>query len=383
MRSHKPGEAGLTRRDFIKAGLLGGGATAVAATFIPAHDHAGHNHVPLGSAQPTATPGAEEEHQASEGHPHDGAGTVGAVDPARNGFDPQVILQDWDFGETSTLPGGQTLREYNIVAVDKEFEIAPGVVFPGWVYNGRVPGPTLRCVEGDRIRIHFFNGGSHPHTIHFHGIHSAAMDGVPGVGAGMIAPGGTTVYEFDAFPFGCHLYHCHAVPLKRHIHKGLYGAFIIDPDPARHPDQAEAARSRRHGTRENAAVNEMVMVMNAFDTNFDGENEVYAVNTVAFAYMNQPIVIRRDQRQRLYLVNLTEFDLINSFHLHANFFDYYDHGTTLTPTLRTVDTILQCQAQRGILEFDFKGFEPGRYMFHAHQSEFAELGWMGFFEVQA
>jgi FtsP/CotA-like multicopper oxidase with cupredoxin domain len=46
-----------------------------------------------------------------------------------------------------------------------------------------------------------------------------------------------------------------------------------------------------------------------------------------------------------------------------------------------VDTIMQCQAQRGILEFSFAGFEPNRYMFHAHQSEFAELGWMGFFEV--
>jgi FtsP/CotA-like multicopper oxidase with cupredoxin domain len=204
---------------------------------------------------------------------------------------------------------------------------------------------------------------------------------VPGVGAGMIPPGGSTVYEFDAFPFGCHLYHCHATPLKRHIHKGLYGAFIIDPDPERHPDERQAARSRLFGTAENKQVNEMVMVMNAFDTNFDGENEVYAVNSIAFAYMNKPIRIRRDQRQRLYLVNVTEFDPINSIHLHANFFDYYDHGTNLKPTLQTVDTILQCQAQRGILEFDFRGFESGLYMFHAHQSEFVELGWMGFFEV--
>ena len=84
---------------------------------------------------------------------------------------------------------------------------------------------------------------------------------------------------------------------------------------------------------------------------------------------------------RIYLVNITEFDPINSFHLHANFFDYYDHGTTLTPTLRIVDTVMQCQAQRGIIEIDFAGNEPGLYMFHAHQTEFAELGWMGFFEV--
>ena len=73
--------------------------------------------------------------------------------------------------------------------------------------------------------------------MHFHGIHSARMDGVPG--AGVIGPGEVFVYEFDAFPLGCHLYHCHALPLKRHIHKGMYGAFIVDPDPD------AASRTRR------------------------------------------------------------------------------------------------------------------------------------------
>jgi FtsP/CotA-like multicopper oxidase with cupredoxin domain len=81
---------------------------------------------------------------------------------------------------------------------------------------------------------------------------------------------------------------------------------------------------------------------------------------------------------------VTEFDPINSFHLHANFFDYYDTGTQLEPTLRTVDTIAQVQGQRGILEIDFSDpdLEPGQYMFHAHVSEFAELGWMSIFDVR-
>jgi FtsP/CotA-like multicopper oxidase with cupredoxin domain len=122
-------------------------------------------------------------------------------------------------------------------------------------------------------------------------------------------------------------------------------------------------------------------VMNGFDTNFDGDNEVYAANSIAFAYMKEPIQINREQVQRLYLINATEFDPINSFHVHANFFDYYDHGTTLEPTLKIVDTIMQCQAMRGILQFSFADHAPGKYMFHAHQSEFAELGWMSFFEL--
>lgn len=310
-------------------------------------------------------------------------GTVGRVDNEANGFDPHDILTDFDYGTVRRLPDGRRLREYHFVAEDKEIEVAPGVYFPAWTFNGRVPGPTLRCVEGDRIRIRFANTGSHPHTIHFHGIHPASMDGVAGVGAGEIKPGTSTVYEFDAAPFGCHLYHCHAMPLKRHIHKGLYGAFIVDPDPDKYSGEHRAiARRRNHEYEECGQVNEMVMVMNGFDTNIDGENEIYAVNTVAFAYVKDRIRIRVDQPQRLYLVNVTEFDPVNSLHLHANFFDYYDHGTTFEPTLKTVDTVMQCQGQRGILEFDFEGFEPGPYMFHAHQSEFAELGWMGFFDVR-
>ena len=305
--------------------------------------------------------------------------TVGDVDHARNGFNPHDILTDFDTGEVSTLPDGRCLRQFAVTAIDREIEIAPGVYFPAWTYNGRVPGPTLRATEGDLIRIEFANAGTMPHTMHFHGIHSARMDGVPG--AGEILPGETFTYELQARPFGCHLYHCHSMPLKRHIHKGLYGVIIIDPDPERHPEHRDVARSRLLGTPENAAWQELVMVMNGFDTNFDDENEFYAVNTIPHAYAKRPIRIDKRRPVRLYLANLTEFDPVNSLHLHANFFDYYDHGTTLTPTLRTVDTIMQCQAQRGILEFTFAEHEAGLYMFHAHQTEFVELGWMSFFDV--
>lgn len=305
--------------------------------------------------------------------------TVGEVDSDRNGFDPQEILTAWDTGACCRQADGRTLREFEVIGEDKEIEIAPGLFFPAWTYGGRVPGPSLRVSEGDRVRIRFVNAGSHPHSMHFHGIHSARMDGVPG--AGMVSPGGEYVYEFDAFPFGCHLYHCHALPLKRHIHKGMYGAFVIDPDPARHPEHEAVARSRVLGTPENAGWQEFMMVMNAFDTNFDDENEVYAVNTVAHTYSKRPIRIDRSRPVRIYLINVTEFDPINSLHVHANFFDYYDHGTTLTPSLRTIDTVMQCQGQRGILELSFRDHEPGSYMFHAHQSEFVELGWMSVFEV--
>jgi FtsP/CotA-like multicopper oxidase with cupredoxin domain len=327
---------------------LGLGATALHAA-VP------HSH---GSA-------AAAEHDAPTPHSgHDTTGHAGfrggTVDHRANGFDPHLILRDFDGGKVSKLPDGRTLREWTIAAAEQEIEVAPGVRFAAWSYNGRIPGPTLRATEGDRLRIRFVNGGRHPHTIHFHGIHPASADGIAGVGSGAIPPGGETVYEFDAVPYGLHLYHCHVRPLAEHIAKGLYGAFLIDPKDPR--DKAD----------------EMVMVMNGFDTNFDRANEIYAANTIGFAYSDKPIQVKKDELVRLYLVNVLEYDLINSFHLHGNFFNYYPTGTSTQPSELT-DTVMMCQGQRGILEMRFP--YTGKYMFHAHQSEFTELGWMGFFEV--
>jgi FtsP/CotA-like multicopper oxidase with cupredoxin domain len=339
----------ITRRSFLRFGL--GSAAAMIGSRALGSGLQAQEHPPEHPAY------VEGQHAGGHG---DGM-LVGVVDHERNLFDPMHLLVDWDYGTVSTLPNGHTLREYNIFAADREIEIAPGIFFPAWTFNARVPGPSLRCNEGDHLRITFTNVGTHPHTLHFHGIHTAEMDGVAGSGPGEIAVGESFVYEFDAEPFGCHLYHCHALPLKRHIHKGLYGAFIVDPQAGRPP------------------AREFMMMMNAFDTNFDGDNEIYAVNTVGHEFARRPIPIKVGELVRVYLINITEFDPINSFHLHAEFFNYYDHGTTLEPTLRTVDTIMQVQAQRGILEFRYRW--PGKYMFHAHVSEFAELGWMGFFNV--
>ena len=305
--------------------------------------------------------------QAHESH---AMGTVGRV--TSTALNPAAFLRSWNFSDLppelraryyreTPRPDGTLLREYEIFSTDREIEIAPGMFFPAWTYNGQVPGPTIRATEGDRVKVTFKNLGAHAHTMHFHGWHPPAMDGA--LAGHEVQPGQTFVYEFDADPFGLHLYHCHTVPLKRHIHKGLYGAFIVDP--------------RAGGGR--APADEMVMVMNAFDTNFDADNEVYAVNTVANAYMHDPIRVTVGQLVRIYLVNLTEFDLINSLHLHGMFFDVYRTGTSLTPNDRT-DTVMLCQGERAILETTFR--YPGDFMFHAHQSEFAELGWMGLFRAE-
>jgi FtsP/CotA-like multicopper oxidase with cupredoxin domain len=137
--------------------------------------------------------------------------------------------------------------------------------------------------------------------------------------------------------------------------------YIVDPKEGREP------------------ANEMVMMLNAFDTDYDGENEVYAVNTRAFYYMENPIKVKRGEPVRIYIGNMVEFDPVNSIHIHANFFDEYRTGTLDEPNAYT-DIIELGQGERSVLELSFN--KTGRFMFHAHQTEFSELGWMGMFDVQ-
>lgn len=253
-------------------------------------------------------------------------------------------------------PPGSTLRVYNLTARDEQVEIADGITFNAWTYNGTVPGPVIRATEGERIRINFTNKASHAHTIHTHGIHPADQDGVFEI----VEPGESYTYEYIATPYGVHPFHCHMTPLKKHISKGMYGTFIIDPPKPR------------------PKAKELVMVMNGFDTDVDDENNIYTVNGKAFYYAKYPIKVKRGELVRIYLSNMTEFDAVNSLHLHGNFFTYYPVGR-LESKLFT-DVVTLGQGDRGIIETRFP--YPGKFMFHAHQSEFADLGWMGFFEVK-
>lgn len=271
-------------------------------------------------------------------------------------IDPDKFLTEFNYGRVSVLDDGTILREFTIIAQDVTLEIASNIYFDAWTYNGTIPGPTIRVIEGDLVRIIFINNGSHPHTIHFHGKHPAEMDGVFEI----VSTEGMFVYEFIAEPAGLHLYHCHVQPVAEHINRGLYGVFIVDPKESLEP------------------AKEMVMFMNGYDTDFDKENNFYTVNGLPFYYVYNPIEIKKGELMRVYLVNILEFDLINNFHLHGDLYKLYRTGTNMS-YYELTDMVTMSQGERAILEFKYD--YEGTYMFHAHATEFSDKGWMGFFKV--
>lgn len=125
------------------------------------------------------------------------------------------------------FPNGRTVSQ-TLTAAPTQLDLA-GSDTTAWVYNGQLPGPTLRANVGDRVRVRLSNQLPEPSTIHWHGLAIRNdMDGVPNVTQEPVAAGSAYDYEFIPPHPGTFWYHSHG-HLQRG--RGLYGALLID-DPA-------------------------------------------------------------------------------------------------------------------------------------------------------
>ena len=340
---------------------------------------------------------------------------------------PVEYLTHFNCGHISKDESGKTVRQFTlIVEENQKIPITyEGHIFEGWTFNGTIPGPTIRVTEGDLVRIRVINSNenTHAHSLYSQPTHyvknnAFMMTGQPG---GTISPGRSFMYEFVAGPYGVYPYYCHVEPMADHINRGLYGMMIIDPKEPR------------------PRMTEMAMLLNGYDLDLDLEgpitlppvdsidevetnmplnsssnnntnggmnmsnmndgsvpsipesgnsksasrekrvNEIYTVNGKAFDYMMNPIVLHTGELYRVYIVNMLEFDSVNSIHVHGAMFDYYSAGTNKTADYLT-DIVTLTNGDRGIMEFTYD--YPGTYMFHAHQTLFTDLGWMGLFDVR-
>lgn len=248
-------------------------------------------------------------------------------------------------------PVNGEVRHFEFTVTEHRMKIAHGVEVDAWSYNGTVPGPVIRVNEGDEINLTLHNKGSHPHNIHFHGRHDISQDGIE-----PIKPGASQNYRFRAEPFGVHPYHCHVAPVDRHMARGLFGTMIVDPVPHR------------------PIAREFLLVLHAWDTNDDSVNEFYAWNGLAGYYSLYPLKVKVGELVRIYLVNMTEYEPMASFHLHAEMFHLFRTGTKREPDEWT-DVVGLGPSERCFIEFRLP--KPGRYMFHPHHSKMAANGAMG------
>jgi FtsP/CotA-like multicopper oxidase with cupredoxin domain len=80
------------------------------------------------------------------------------IDPKTAVVGPMKYLREFNYGRASKLSNGTSLREFTLVASDQQTkEVSPGVFYNVWMFNGTIPGPTIRATEADLVRITLIN----------------------------------------------------------------------------------------------------------------------------------------------------------------------------------------------------------------------------------
>lgn len=263
-------------------------------------------------------------------------------------------------------PNGVTLRYsvrggvkvFHLVAEEVEHEFAPGLAATCWGFNGRVHGPTIEAVEGDRVRIYVTNRLRAPTSIHWHGlILPSGMDGVGGLSQPLIQPGETFRYEFPLVQHGTHMYHSHHDEMTQ-MALGMMGMFIIHPRrPKRRVDRDFAIMLSTWKVRPGARrpdPNEM--------TDFN----ILTFNARAFPGTDA-MVVRQNQRVRMRVANLSAMDH-HPFHLHGHTFQVVGtDGGEIPETARWPEaTILIPVGSARTIEF--VADNPGDWAVHCHMT---------------
>ena len=269
-------------------------------------------------------------------------------------YNPVVTLNGW------TLPWRMKdgWKEFHLVAEPVRRQIAPGMTANLWGYNGQSPGPTIECVEGDRLRIFVTNKLPEHTTIHWHGVLLPnGMDGVGGLTQKQIPVGKTYVYEFEMKKSGTFMYHPHADEMVQ-MAMGMMGFIVV------HPKNPAFMRVDR----------DFVFLINAYDIDPGSytpkvatmtEFNLWSWNSRVFPGID-PLPVRKGDRVRIRMGNLTM--TAHPIHLHGYHFAVTGtDGGWISASARwpEVTTDVPVGAMRAI---EFTADEPGDWAFHCHKS---------------
>jgi len=265
-------------------------------------------------------------------------------------------------------PNGATLpwkvvdgvKIYHLIAEEVDHEFAPGLRARCWGYNGRVHGPTIEAVEGDRVRVYVTNKLAAPTTVHWHGIFLPnGMDGVGGLNQRTIAPGETFRYEWTFKQSGTFMYHSHHDEMTQ-MAMGMMGMIVV------HPRRPPAGyRVDRDFV---IMLSEWKIVPGAKrpDPNEMTDFNVLTMNAKAFPG-TAPLVCRKGDRVRIRFGNLSAMDH-HPIHLHGYYFKVVaTDGGALPVSAQWPETTVLV-AVGTTRDVEFVADEPGDWAMHCHMT---------------
>lgn len=151
---------------------------------------------------------------------------VATLQPAQATDAPTVARDPADVPPPITRTAPTTVQ-VTLTAKEVTAELADGTTYAFWTFDGTVPGPMVRVMEGDTVEFTLINDLSsvNGHNIDFHAVNG------PGGGAEVtnVAPGETATFIWKALHAGAFVYHCAFPPPMHHIAQGMYGAIVVEP----------------------------------------------------------------------------------------------------------------------------------------------------------
>lgn len=268
------------------------------------------------------------------------------------------------------LPEGRVHRE-TIVMSEVDTEVAPGVTQHLWLYDGTMPGPTLRGRIGDRFVVTLVNDGSIGHSIDFH---AGAL--APDRPMRTLQPGERLTYRFTAARAGIWMYHCSTMPMTAHIANGMFGAVVIEPRGLPRVDREYLLVQSELYLGEDGGVVDM-------DELQAERPDLVVFNGYANQYDHRPLPARAGERVRFWVLDAGP-SRASSFHVVGGQFDtvWTEGDYTLRPGNRSgggAQVLPLLPAQGGFVELELP--EPGHYPFVSHVMVDAERGAHGVLEV--
>ncbi|MBL8756211.1 MAG: copper oxidase [Planctomycetes bacterium] len=251
------------------------------------------------------------------------------------------------------------VKVFHLVVEPVRHTFAPGLEANCWGYNGRVHGPLIEAVEGDRVRIYVTNKIEAPTTVHWHGMFVPnGMDGVGGLTQCSIEPGETFRYEFTLRQHGTFMYHSHHDEMVQ-MAMGLMGMVVVHP---RAPNEPPPERDFVYMLGEWA----LKVGTERPDPNEMKDFNVLTLNAKVFP-ATAPMVVRTGQRVRIRIGNLSAMDH-HPMHLHGHSFVVTGtDGGVVPPSARVPETtVLVAVGQTRTL--DFVADAPGDWAMHCHMT---------------
>ncbi len=125
--------------------------------------------------------------------------------------------------------GDPVVVHVELIAEEKQIEIAPGVKYWALTFNGSVPAPLIVVHQDDYVQVTLINPPTNtmPHNIDFH----AATGGMGGGDLSFVTPGQTKTFRFKATKSGVFVYHCApgGMMVPFHVASGMNGAIMVLP----------------------------------------------------------------------------------------------------------------------------------------------------------